>query len=108
MRVARGPSRTASVRLPATRSVPMSRRLFTTRIAVTSIATGSAGDHGRQTDAAGVQVGRADHGHEPEEEEDGQIAEPVVGERPRPAGVEHAGRDRQHPDDEDRPAADER
>ena len=36
------PSRTASVRFPARRSVSMSRMLFTTRIAVTSRPTGTA------------------------------------------------------------------
>src|SRR5205085_10648229 len=41
-RVARRPSLTARVCLPVARSVSTSRRLLTTRIAVTSVATGIA------------------------------------------------------------------
>src|SRR5262249_14363368 len=47
-------------------------------------------------------------GDEAEEDEDEEIAEPVVAERPGAAGVEPAGGDREDADGDDRPAADRR
>ena len=98
MRVARRPSRTASVFLPTWRSVSMSRRLLTTRIAVTSNPTGNDGPDRQRRDRQRLQVGAADHGHDAEEDEHEQVAQRVVAERPRPARVGQPGQDRQHAD----------
>ena len=88
LRVARSPSRTARVILPATRSVGMSRRLLATRIAQASAPIPQAAYSPDERDPLGLDVLRAEHRHQPEEHEDHHLAEPEVAVGLRPAGVE--------------------
>ena len=85
---AASPSRTASVRLPATVSVGMSRRLLTTSSAQARQPAAQPIDDAQPGDLLDADVGRADRGDEPEEHEHEHLAEPQVAVRPRPAGVE--------------------
>ena len=87
--------RTASVRLPARLSVSMSRRLFTTRIAVERKPTETLRSTGSAVDLLELHVVGAVHGDKAEEEEDEELAHPRVAVGPRPAGVEDAGGDRE-------------
>ena len=94
IRVRSRPSRTASVRLPARRSVSMSRTLLTTRI-----ARGQQPDRHRERERLPAEVLDLDEvgagdGDDPEEQEHEHLAEPLVAVRSRAAGVEHAGEDR--------------
>ena len=83
------PSRTARVRLPASTSVGMSRRLLATRIAQARAPTPTAGEPGaRPGRAADLDVRRADHRDEAEEDEDHHLAQAEVAVGTRPAGVE--------------------
>ena len=94
------PSRTARVRLPARRSVSMSRTLLTTRIAAASRPTGTARAKRLPRELLGLHVVGAGHGHQAEEEEHEQLAQALVAVGPRAARVEHARRDRHHADDQ--------
>ena len=98
------PSRTASVRLPARRSVSRSRTLLTTRIARSQQPDGH-GEHQRlPRERLGLGEVRAGHGHDAEEQEHEHLAEPLVAVGARPAGVEDAGQDRGRPDGQQLPA----
>ncbi len=105
---------TASVRLPAAASVGMSRRLLTTRIAVTRAPGGIAAATEERLEPQRLEVRRADHGDEPEEDEDEDLAEGPVAVREGAAGVGEGGHDRERPEgeehrpaDQDEPEADE-
>ena len=86
------PRRTASVRLPARRSVSTSRMLFTIRIAAASRPTGTDSARASQRQLLGLHVVGAGHGDDAEEGEHEQLAEPLVAVRARTARVEHARR----------------
>ena len=79
----RRPNITASVRLSARVSGPMSRRLLTTRIAVTSSPTGTAADEPERGPRAGLEVGRARDGHDAEEQEHRDLAQASIAVRER-------------------------
>ena len=91
-RVRSRPRRTASVRLPARRSVSRSRTLLTTRIALASRPTGHRAHERLPRQRLHLHEVRAGHGDDPEEQEHEQLAEALVAVRPRTAGVEHARR----------------
>ena len=98
------PSRTASVFLPARRSVSRSRDVVDHQ------------DRGRQQadrhrqherlpgELLALGEERAGHRDEAEEQEDEHLAEPLVAVRARAAGVEHAGEDRGDADQQQLPA----
>ena len=86
----RRPSRTASVRLPARRSVSMSRMLLTIRIAADSNPTGTASSEGQPGQLLGLHVVRADHGDQAEEREHEDLAQALVSVGARAARVEDA------------------
>ena len=89
------PSRTASVLLPARRSVSMSRTLLTTRIAVARQPTATERPSGSQSSSLELDVVGAVDGDQAEEEEDEELAEARVAVGPGPARVEDAGGDRE-------------
>ena len=90
-RVRSSPSRTARVRLPATVSVGMSRRLLATRIAQASAPMPTAAYSAARLPGLGLDVRRADDRDQPEEDEDDHLAETEVAVGPRAAGVEPGG-----------------
>ena len=102
------PSRTASVRLPLSRSVGMSRRLLATRMAEAMAPTPTA--PARPAPVSGVRLGveRAERGHEPEEDEDVELAEAAVAVGVVPAGVAPGGHDGQRPEGHHDPGLAER
>ena len=94
-RVRSRPIRTASVRLPARRSVSMSRTLLTTRIAVGEEADRDRQEHRQRVELLELHVVGAVDGDEAEEDEDEDLAEPLVSVGPRTARVEDARGDRE-------------
>ena len=74
----RSPSTTARVRLPATVSVGMSRRLLATRIAQASAPMPTAAYSAGPLPGLGLDVRRADHRDQPEEDEHHHLAEAEV------------------------------
>ena len=106
VRVRSRPSRTASVRLPARRSVSRSRTLLTTRIALASRPDRHGAHERLPRQLLHLhEVGARDR-DDAEEQEHEQLAEPLVAVRARAAGVEHAGEDRRRADREQLPAGD--
>src|SRR4051812_39892704 len=97
------PSLTASVRLPARRSVSTSRTLLTTRIAEASSPTGTARANA-SAHLLGLHEVGADHRDEPEEQEHEQLAQALVAVGARSPGVEHPSHDRGDADYEDLPS----
>ena len=87
-RVRRSPSRTASVRLPAASSVWTSRRLLATRIASASRPSAAPLHHAAAVTDPPMHERRAAGRHEPEEQEDHQLAEAESRVRPRTAAVQ--------------------
>ena len=92
------PSATARVRLPATLSVGMSRRLLATRIAQARAPTPTPAYSAASSKRLGLDVRRAEHRDQAEEDEDHHLAEAHVAVGPRAAGVEPGGEDAQQPD----------
>ena len=91
--------------MPARSSPGRSRRLFVTRIAQARAPTATAASTVTPSESAGLGVGGAEHGDEPEEHEDEQLAEPGVSVRPGPAGVEPGGHDGRRAHRQQPPAA---
>ena len=101
--VRRSPRRTASVRLPAARSVGMSRRLLTTRSAQAMNPARAPDDDAQPGDPLDTHVGRPDGGDKAEEHEHEQLAEAEIPVRPRAPCVPPRRGDAQHADHEQPP-----
>ena len=106
-RPAGGPGGRPGSACPTTTSPAMSRRLLATSRAVASRPTAMEAHSGRSrrrtaagqpSQVAELHVGRADRGHQAEEDEDEQLAEPEVAVGLGAAGVEPAGREAGRPD----------
>ena len=91
-RVRARPSRTASVRLPARRSVSRSRTLLTTRIALASRPDGHRAHERLPGQLLDLHEVGARDGDDAEEQEHEHLAEALVAVGARAARVEHARR----------------